>query len=212
MAGGSGQEQSCGSLKFSGSGPKFRVDWDEIVGTEPNLTAEAWIKWDGLADGESASHYLTHSTYSGGLGAVWLTQGVPGQWIHLARVHDSESETQRNYINGVLDYENDEYPGGCCGFTQLTLGGQGLHIGGSAAGDRTWRGLIQGFRISSEALYHGDNFTPPTSYGSDENTLVYLPLTKGEIPDQESGPYGFSVDVLNASGISVGDDGPYCSD
>ncbi len=144
------------SLSFDGTNDyvdlgKGTSDQLAITG---DLTIEGWVKLDRLtgdtqhiaaytSDASTENHadnflyqfgvlsdgrvYLNHETGGGGNSDLTTTATVaPGEWVHLAAVRDTATNTQTIYINGIeaasTTYSN-EADGGTSANAKLTLGG-----------------------------------------------------------------------------------------
>ena len=77
---------------------------------------------------------------------------------------------------------------------------QGIFAGGGINNDRFTDCTLAGLRISEAVRYTGDQVVIPNNYGSDEQTLVYLPLTGLELPATDSGPHSVPLNHPNGGG------------
>ena len=78
--------------------------------------------------------------------------------------------------------------------------GQGIFVGGGINNDRYVDCTLAGLRISEAVRYTGDNVVIPNDYGSDDQTLVYLPMTGAALPTRDQGPHSVQVDHYDQGG------------
>jgi len=192
----------CASVQIDGSGSPIRVHWaSHLNSSYQALTLEAWV----AGQGSNNQGYLFASLQSQGAGPVWWSSqaGVgggwdDGAWHHIAVVFDPAIGLSRYFVDGTevpVDYPTN-YP--------ATIGSYGLVIGGCSS-NCYFDGQILGVRLSTTARYNED-FTPSSNYGSDPDTVLFMPMSDGTLTD--FGPYSMSVANNNASAAGAGG---YCA-
>jgi hypothetical protein len=116
----------------------------------------SYIGWsimvDGWGAGPGPNHYLSEVSSAGGGGPYSTIRSTSaasaGSWIHFAVVIDRSSNTQRMYVNGVLQSHGSDVASisGMGSFTNSTL------YTGSSAGGSIWQGEMDDVTWWTRAL------------------------------------------------------------
>lgn len=149
------------ALKFDGSSDVTIADSPRLDLTG-SITIMLWVNPEGVGsprlvdkttvgknDGYLVDlHPGNHVRMIIAPGTLNSTEALPpGQWTHLAAVHDGEEGVQSIYVNGRLDSEQALAPGG-----RLQPNDNPLRLGVDSQGGSRFKGLMDEVRIYDRAL------------------------------------------------------------